>query len=63
MAAFAASRHDPDMRQVYERLMKAGKAHEVVIVAVMRKMIVMINALLRDRREWTPATPSRAARG
>jgi len=29
----------------------------------LRKMIVMINALLRDRREWTPATPSRAACG
>jgi len=63
MAAFAASRHDPEMREVYERLMKAGKAHKVAIVAVMRKMIVMINALLRDRREWTPATPSRTACG
>jgi len=63
MAAITASRHDLELREVYKRLTEAGKAHEVAIVAVMRKMVVMIGALLRDRREWTPATPSRAACG
>jgi len=60
---FGEHLNDPELREVYKRLTEAGKAHKVAIVAVMRKMIVMINALLRDRREWTPATPSRAACG
>jgi len=51
------------MWEIQERPVGAGKAHKVAIVAVMRKMVVMMNALLRDRREWTPPAPSRAACG
>jgi len=62
-ALIAASRHALGMWEIQERPVGAGKAHKVAIVAVMRKMVVMMNALLRDRREWTPPAPSRAACG
>jgi hypothetical protein len=40
---------------------EAGKKPKVIIVAVMRKMITMLNAMLRDRARWQPQGP--AARG
>jgi transposase len=38
-------------------MIKAGKPAKVAIVAVMRKLIILANALLRDRRKWSPAAP------
>ena len=59
MAALTARRHNPDMKTIYERLTDAGKDHKVALVAVMRHLIVLANALLRDtgavgrrRRHW-----------
>ena len=40
----------------YQRLRNGGKPHKVALVAVMRKMIVLINALLRDQRGWEDRT-------
>jgi len=59
MAAVSASRWNPELREFHERLIKAGKAYKVAIVAVMRKLIVMPDSLLRDRRKWTPGPPIR----
>jgi len=59
MAALVAAHHNPDLKEVYDRLVAAGKPHRVAIVAVMRKLIVMSDALLRDHREWTPEPPVR----
>jgi len=59
MAAVSASRWNPELREFHERLIRAGKAYRVAIVAVMRKLIVMLNSLLRDRRKWTPKAPIR----
>jgi len=47
MAAMAAVRHDPGLRQFHHRLIAAGKKPIVALVAVMRKMIVICNARLR----------------
>lgn len=47
MAALTASKHDPKMAEFYQRLIANGKKPIVAIVAVMRKLIVVINALLR----------------
>ena len=44
----------PDLRATYERLLAAGKPKKLALVAVMRKLIVLANALLRDGREWRP---------
>ena len=54
MAALAAGRANPPLRAFRQRLRAAGKAHLVVLAAVLRKLIVLANALVRDNRLWTP---------
>jgi transposase len=54
MAALAAAIHNPILKTCRDKLRKAGKKPKVAIVAVMRKMIVTLNAMPRDSREWTP---------
>lgn len=53
MAALSAMRHDPGLRAVYQRLRHNGKAAKVAIVAVMRKMLVILNARMRDQLALT----------
>lgn len=52
MATLAASRHNPVIRGYYERLASAGKAPKVALVACMRKLLVILNAMLRHRAPW-----------
>ena len=59
MAATTASRHNNDLKIVFERLKASGKAHKVAITALMRKLVVLANALLRDQRLWSPEAPAR----
>lgn len=54
MGALAATRSNPDIRAFYHRLLVAGKLKRVAIVACLRKLILIANALLRDRRTWQP---------
>ena len=49
MAAMSASRFDPALRAFYQALRARGKAGKVAIVAVMRKMLVILNARMRDQ--------------
>jgi transposase len=55
MPALVAARFNPDLKTVHDRLIAAGKPAKVAITAVMRKLLVLANALLRDQRKWTPA--------
>jgi len=58
MATLAATRRNPVIRAIYERLVASGKAKKVALVACMRKLLLALNAILRDRRPWLPpATP------
>ncbi len=52
MAAMVASRHNPVIAAFYERL--AGKKGKVRLVACMRKLIVTLNAVVRDGAQWQP---------
>ncbi len=52
LPAVVATRFNPDMKAKYEQLTSAGKCKKLAITAVMRKLIVMANALLRDQRKW-----------
>ena len=52
MAAMSASNWNPVLKAFHNRLKAAGKLHKVVIVAVMRKMITMLNAMVRDDVVW-----------
>jgi transposase len=52
MGALLASRYNPHIKEFYERLVAAGKPKKVALVACMRKLLVILNALLRDRTPW-----------
>jgi transposase len=54
MAALAAIRHNPVIKLFYNRLIAAGKAPKVAIVACMRKLLTILNAMLRDEAMWDP---------
>jgi transposase len=56
MASLAGIRWNPVLRAHYQRLRAAGKAHKVALVACMRKLLVILNALVRTGRPWCPAT-------
>ena len=55
MAAIVAMRHNPVIREFYERLLKAGKPKKVAIVACMRKLLTILNAVVRDQVPWNYA--------
>ena len=55
MAALVASRHNPLLRDFYQRLIGKGKPRLAALLAVARKLLVMLNALLRDGVKWDPA--------
>jgi len=54
MATVAAIRWNPIIRAFYERLLKAGKPPKVAIVACMRKLLTILNAMVRDQTPWQP---------
>jgi len=54
MAASVARRFNPAIRRFYDRLIQAGKPAPVALVASMRKLLTILNALARDRRPWNP---------
>lgn len=58
MAALVASRHNPVIRAFYERLCAAGKPKKVALVACMRKLLTILNAMIRTKSPWRslPAT-------
>src|SRR4051795_3644413 len=54
MAALSACRYNPTLKTFHKRLAAAGKKPKVIIVAVMRKMITTLNAMLRNGASWQP---------
>jgi transposase len=68
MAALSATRCNPVLRAFYRRLRDAGKPAKVALIATMRKLLTMLNAMMKHQRRWTtevastPASPSRPAR-
>ncbi|HET7603826.1 MAG TPA: IS110 family transposase [Gemmatimonadales bacterium] len=55
MAALVASRHNPVLRAFYTRLRTTGKPPKVALVATMRKLLVMLNAMLAHQTAWRVA--------
>ena len=53
MPALTATQHNPVIRALYQRLTKVGKHHYVAITACMRKMLVILNAMLKSGKPWT----------
>ena len=56
MAAFNARRCNPIIRQFAQRLQAAGKSFKVTMVACMRKLLVILNALLKNNTRWKDLT-------
>lgn len=52
MAALVAARHNPILKALYDRLRCAGKPPKLALTACMRKLLVILNAILRDRTPW-----------
>lgn len=55
MAALSASRCNPVIRSFYRKLRSAGKPAKVALVACMRKLLTILNAMLRKKTNWLPA--------
>jgi len=54
MAALVGSRHNPVLRAFYQRLRAVGKPAKVALVACMRKLLTILNTMLREGRPWNP---------
>ena len=54
MAAVAASVHNPQLKEDYDRLIAAGKKAKIALTAIMRKIVVLANVLIKENRPWTP---------
>jgi transposase len=54
LAAMVASRHNPTLKLFRDRLVAAGKPKLVALIAVARKLLTILNAILRDQRPWQP---------
>lgn len=57
MAALSAASHNADLATFSRRLRQAGKPAKVVLVAIMRKLIILANTLLAQNRLWSPIAP------
>ncbi len=55
MAALVASRKNPIIAPYYAKLRAAGKTGKQALIACIRKLVVILNAILRDRKPWQPA--------
>ena len=52
MGALVAARRNPVVKEFYERLVAAGKPKKVALVACMRKLLSIVNAVLKHRTPW-----------
>jgi len=55
MATTVAARHNPVIRALYHRLLANGKEKKVALVACMRKLLTILNAMMRTGSHWDPA--------
>lgn len=55
MAALVAARHNPVLKAFRDRLVAAGKPKIVAIVATMRKLLTILNAMIREQKPWQQA--------
>jgi transposase len=58
MAALAATHSNPIIKEFYHRLLKRGKAKKVALVACMRKLLCILNSMLKHHTQWRDAVTS-----
>jgi transposase len=54
MATLTARKHNPIIRRFADRLERAGKAAKVVLTACMRKLLAILNTMVRTNTAWNP---------
>jgi len=54
MSTLVATRHNPVIREFYERLLAAGKVKKVALTACMRKLLTILNAMMKHQQTWQP---------
>ena len=57
MGALVASRYNPVIRDFYQRLLAAGKPKKLALTACMRKLLVILNSMLKHRSPWRDPSP------
>lgn len=57
MACLSAMKHNPIIRAMHKRLIENGKIFKVAITACMRKMLTIMNAMIRDKANWDASIP------
>ena len=62
MAALSASRFNPTIKAFYQRLTDAGKPKKVALTACMRKLLTILNAMVKNGTDWDPNYTQRATR-
>lgn len=60
MSTLVAVRHNPVLAAFYQRLRAAGKAPKVALTACMRKLLTILNAMLKHRTRWAPVVAQQA---
>ena len=60
MATLTASRFNPVIKAFYQRLRAAGKPAKVALTACMRKLLTLLNAMLKAKTPWQPPEECRA---
>ena len=58
MATLTAIRHNLQIRYFYQRLCSTGKAKKVAIVACMHKLLIVMNAMIKNNQAWQFGTPA-----
>jgi transposase len=61
MGTLSAIRHNPIIREFYLRLTSAGKGHKVAITACMRKLLTILNTMVKNNTRWQPDYASKNA--
>ena len=55
MATLSAIRHNPVIKEFYQRLLAKGKLKKVALTACMRKLLVIINTMVKSGQDWNPS--------
>ena len=63
MAALVATRYNPRLKTFYQYLLIKGKPKKVALVAVMRKLLVMLNTMIKNKTDWKFQRETNLAKG
>lgn len=58
MATLSSTRHNPIIKSFYQHLLKQGKAKKVALTACMRKLLVILNSMVKSGQLWNPPKPA-----